>query len=595
MADAPDQPVPPERRVEITGGHGHYVGDHGIQVNLFGDRRPSGPVVAGSVPQAPIAFQPREDLLARLRTAGPGGPLICALTGLRGVGKTQLAAAYASECRQAGWRLVAWVNAETGAAVLDDLAVTADRLGIDVSGKTREALGAEVRNRLEADGARCLIVFDNVASFATIRPYVPALGDSQVLITSTSTVLPVPATPLTVGVFTEEEAVAFLAERVGRDDLAGARALAGELGCLPLALAQAAAVIAAQRLSYQVYRERLHAYPAERYLLPAGDDPYTRGTAEAVLMSVDAVAAADPTGVCIELLEVVSLLSPDGVSRSLLYEMAASLKTLLGDIAADVLRESRLYEVTARAGGVLRLRRGRRSVRTIPPEAVDEALGRLADASLLTFSGAPGADPVVAAHRLVMRVVRERSARVGTWSRVNSRAAALLDKANRALDGPEQDPAEVRGLARHFVAIAGHIASGLVVSDDELVLRWLAKTKVFAKVQARMALGWRIMALSFLGELAEQAAEAIELGEPLVADCVRILGEDDQYTRMARYHLARAYQAAGRFDEALPLLQQTPAGYARVRGANHPKTVVGREQLPDTRAQAGGGSAGPPN
>jgi hypothetical protein len=140
--------------VDLTGGQGVQLGGAGnVQVNLFTGRRPPGPVVAGNIPQPAPAFQPRDDLMAALRTAGPGVSVVRAVTGLRGVGKTQLAAAYARDRRQAGWRLVAWVNAETTAAVLDGLAVAADRLGIERAGKTLDDLGLEVRNRLEADGA----------------------------------------------------------------------------------------------------------------------------------------------------------------------------------------------------------------------------------------------------------------------------------------------------------------------------------------------------------------------------------------------------------------------------------------------------------
>jgi hypothetical protein len=64
-------------------------------------------------------------------------------------------------------------------------------------------------------------------------------------------------------VFTEQEALAFLAERTGSRDVDGARRLAAELGYLPLALGQAAAVIAGQCLDYGTYLKRLRDLPTD--------------------------------------------------------------------------------------------------------------------------------------------------------------------------------------------------------------------------------------------------------------------------------------------------------------------------------------------
>jgi hypothetical protein len=73
-------------------------------------------------------------------------------------------------------------------------------------------------------------------------------------------------TPVPVDVFSEDEALAFLAQRTGRVDDVGARELAEELGWLPLALAQAAAVIDVQHLDYPIYLARLRATQVQDYL-----------------------------------------------------------------------------------------------------------------------------------------------------------------------------------------------------------------------------------------------------------------------------------------------------------------------------------------
>ena len=620
-------------RIDAAGAQGVQVGDHNVQQNAFIGQYvetqifrttsvPVWPVRVGDVPQQPPAFQARRGLLATLALQGPTVPLVRAIIGMRGTGKTQLAAAYARRRMAEGWRVVAWVNAGDMNKVLNGLSDVSVRLGLNDPSRDLESAALVARNWLEADGAQCMLVFDNAVNLDEIRPYVPAVGHAQVIITTTLQAASNLGLPVHVQVFTEEEALAFLAERTGIPDIAGAQQLAAELGYLPLALAQAAAVIVNQRLSYATYLDRLRRLPVSEYLVRVEADPYPRRFAAAVLLSMNSAGARDSSALPGSTLDAVADLSSTGIHRALLY--VAGQEGILGpDIDPSGVQA-----------------------------AVDAALAQLAEASLLTFS-ADGT--TVRGHRLVMRVVRESRAQEGTLAETGLAVAKLLSVVANALPEAWQNPEPVRDVIQQITALHEHLAPLVTDADTELVaalllLRgralslWLelgdsptqgiefaeslvadyerllpghfdalrARSNLAAAYQAAgrvedaVLLSERVLAdyqhllgddaaetatsrnnLAHAYEAAGRIDEAIELYERNLADRERTAGLDDQGTQLVRNNLAHAYQEAGRFDEAIPLFERTLAEREQSLEADHPHIILSRANLAAAYQAAG--------
>ena len=489
-------------------------------------------LVVGDIPAPPPGLQPRPALLAQLNRASQKPPVV--LTGIWGAGKTQLAATYARARLADSWRLIAWINARNSETLLAGLAAVAEAAGLSAGGSRQGPAdaGQAVRDWLEADGSFRLLVFDDVEDPGLLQPFVPAAGEARILITSAREPTAELGTSVPVGVFSAEEALALLDGRTGLADEDGALAVAVQLGYLPLALDQAAGMIAKQRVGYAAYLAKLRALSAEDHLVredEEDEEPSPPGVAEAVLLAMEAASLADRLGVSIAVMELVAMLSPAVVHRDLLHS-AGQAGTLLG-------------------GG-----------RRVGASMVDQALERLNERSLLGFSLDGQA---VSVHRLAAQVIRAglaRQERLGPACRV---AASAVEGSVAAL-AKHPDHAAVMEMLAQVAALAENAGTA---ADDagEQVPTMLTRL--------------RSLALNHLVELGDAMPHAIAIGEPLTADLDRLLGPDDPDTIRARNDLARAYRETGRVADAIPLVEQVLAARERLFGADDPRTLASRNNL----------------
>ncbi|MGW5555523.1 tetratricopeptide repeat protein, partial [Nocardia beijingensis] len=84
---------------------------------------------------------------------------------------------------------------------------------------------------------------------------------------------------------------------------------------------------------------------------------------------------------------------------------------------------------------------------------------------------------------------------------------------------------------------------------------------------------------------AGRVVEAIPLYERTLADRERVSGADHPDTLVSRNNLASAYLSAGRVVEAIPLLERTLTDCERALGADHPTAGVVRNNLAAARKQ----------
>jgi hypothetical protein len=191
-------------------------------------------------------FTGREPELCHLETRlkqGGDNARAQAITGLSGIGKSQLALEYTFR-HISDYAGVWWFTMETSNALFEDFKELAARLGLPGHNEQDSRMVIEaVRHRLGQERERWLLIYDNAPCSQELDPYLPQTGYHHILITSRDPNWLGIAEPFRLVPLSRTESVEFLLNRTNTSDNTSAEILAETLGDLPLALEQAGAYI----------------------------------------------------------------------------------------------------------------------------------------------------------------------------------------------------------------------------------------------------------------------------------------------------------------------------------------------------------------
>jgi len=567
--------------------------DISIQVGQGAARsKPWWPVVVGSVPPRANCFQNRAVALKKLVGAGAPGRTADlvqparVVSGLPGVGKTQLAAAYARQMLDTKMvDLLVWVPAATRAGIVARFAQAAEGVGLSL-GDGLEAASERFVSWLASTDRRWLIVLDDLTAADDVRGLWPPddrpAGQTVVTTRRRDATLVSGRDLVDLDVFSAEEAHAFLTEWLPTELADDADGVAADLGRLPLALAHAAAFMVDRDLSCSGYRARFadrrrrlgELFPDHEAVF---DDAAAATVATTWSMSIDQANQLRPVGLAGSMLELASMLDPDGIPVSLFRSHAA-----LSFLTARVDRQ-----VTARDGA-------------LDQDAVDGALANLRRFSLISVTGS-----VVRVQALLQRAVRDSLSETELDATIRAGASGLLEvwpdierdtslaallRANTAVlaDRAESDALWITaGAPRLFLRAVSSLGEAGLVADATV-----AAAQLHQQADSRLGpdhpdtLNAR-HSQAKLRARAGDVAGAVSAFEELLADRLRVLGPDHPDTLATRHSLAYWRGEAGDLVGAVSAFEELLADRLRVLGPDHPDTLATRHSLAWLQVRAG--------
>lgn len=536
----------------------------------------SSPTISNIPISVPRHFLGRDEDLSAIDSAllkGNGfATVTAALHGLRGVGKTTLAAAYA-ERHKKNYRATWWIRAETDATIRADLVGLGVQLGWIKEEMPEELAARSVLDWLSREGQDILLVYDNAVDVRQLRSFLPRGSGPHIIITSNAPDWGGVASPVEIEVWPKEVGAEFLLARSGRaDEAEAAVSLSAALGGLPLAHEQAAAYCERTGVSLPAYLQRFNNAPA--FMLGEAKDASReyhdgRTVAKTFALAIEEAGKLHPAAE--PFIRYLALLAPEPIPLFLFSEGRAEFGEEIAAALDEVVAVLRAFALVDRE-----LIRDEHD----PTIATDSVrLHRLVKEVALTSSDEESRS--VMRRKLVAAVARAYPTEIlrdpSAWPRVrrlDSLAVALVQNDSSI---PQESEVNVSRILEKLAAY--RVGALAAFSDARLLLeRAVAiREKAFGPNHPQTA-----SYLNNLGYLLAQQGDfagARPYYERAIAISEDALGPDHPETAASLNNLASLLDAQGDLAGARPLYERALAIAEKAFGPDDPDTALSLNNL----------------
>jgi tetratricopeptide (TPR) repeat protein len=541
-------------------------------------------------------FLGRDELMLQLHDQLQSGPPAAltqpqAISGLGGIGKTQLATEYAYRYRHE-YKAVLWVRAEAQETLITSYSVLATLLNLPERDAQEQEITIQAVKTWLQTHHDWLLILDNADDLDLLPPFIPVPPGGHILITTRAHDMQSLARRIEVETLPPQQGALFLLrratlllpnalfEQAKPEEQTLALQLTQELGGLPLALDQAGAYLEATGTSLQAYQQLyqqrgLELLKQRRSRLPDHPEP----VATTWSLSFQRVEERNPAAA--DLLRLCAFLAPDAIPEEIITQGLERQTLPRPPLLQRWFGWFSKKKETSSIGSALSS--------LADPQMLNQAIEALRAYSLLDR------DPLVrqlSVHRLVQAVLKDQineSSRA-YWAEHAVRAIAVTFPSEEHEEWPQCErllphALIAADLVEHYQFVFSAAAPlfnkmGLYLykrgryEEAEPLWKWALRIDEEQLGMEHISAAVNLNNLAILYYTQGRYEETESLLKRALGIYEEQLGGKHPETANNLNSLAALYYTQGRYEEAEPLYARALGIYEKQLGAKHPDTAL---------------------